>query len=152
MMRVGDRQRSQHSAAADDETRVGFLLDPCSEKRIRLARGPDAAVGLRRDQRVRQAQVGLAQLFVEPHRVGAETRVRRCEERGPGRIGAHRAIQVVRHAAHHAVRVLRPRRVIARLTLASSSVVFGNRNERATLCPLDGESNRQSAARRHWRS
>ena len=106
--RVGDRQRRQHSAAAHDETRVGLLLDSRGEKRIGLPRGPDAAVGLRRDQRVRQAQVGLAQLLVEPHGVRAEARVRRREERRAGGIGADRAVQVIRYAAHHAVRVLRP--------------------------------------------
>ena len=83
MMRVGDRQRGQHAAAAHDEAGVGLLLDARGEKRVRLARGPDAAVRLRRDQRVGQAEIRLAQLLVQAHGIGAEARVAGREKRRP---------------------------------------------------------------------
>ena len=100
---VGDRQRREHAAAADDDAGIGFLLDARGEERVRLLRRAHGAIGLRRNQRVRQAQIVLAQILVVANGVGAEARIGLGEKRRAGGVAGHRAIDVVRHATHHAV-------------------------------------------------
>ncbi len=105
---VGYRQRRQHPAAADDDAGIGLLLDACREKRIGLLRRAHRAVGLGRDQGMRKAQVVLAQIFVVADRVGPEARIRLAEKCRAGRVSGHGPVDVVRHPAHHAVRVVLP--------------------------------------------
>ena len=105
---VGDRQRREHAAAANDDARIGFLFDARGEKRIGLLCRAHGAIRLRRNQRVREAEIVLAQVFVVAHGVGAEARIGFGEERRAGRVSRHRAIDVVGHATHHAVRVVLP--------------------------------------------
>ncbi len=54
-----------------------------------------------------QRKICLAQLLVQANGIGAEARLAGREKLGAGGIGAERAIEVIRRAAHHAVRVLR---------------------------------------------
>ena len=83
------------------------MLDARGEKRVRLSRRTDAAVRLRRYQTVGQAQIRLAQLVVQAYRVCAEARLAGCEELRAGRVGRERAVQIVRNAAHHPLRMAR---------------------------------------------
>ena len=102
---VGDRQRGEHAAAAHDEAGIGLLLDASGEKRVRLS-----AKGRRCGSLAAVSANGSAR---DPPRAAPRASARRCaearvagrEKLGAGRVGGERAIQVVRHAAHHPVRV-----------------------------------------------
>ncbi len=105
---VGDRERREHPAAADDDAGVRLLLDPGREERICLPRLIHGTIRLGRNERVSEAQVVLAQILVIADGIRAETRIRFSEERRAGGVSRHGAIDVIGNASHHAVRVVRP--------------------------------------------
>ena len=91
------------------------------------------AIGLRRDQGVRQAQVVLAQVLVIPQRIGAEARLGLGKKGCAGRVAGDGPIDVVR-ARGPSCRACSPATPSwQQLTLRRSSMVRGIRNERADL-------------------
>jgi hypothetical protein len=57
-------------------------------------------------QRMRQREICLTQLLVQANGIRTEARLAVGEEPRTGRVAGQRAIQVIRHAAHHAVRMV----------------------------------------------
>ena len=105
---VGHGQRRQHARAANHNAVVALLFDARAEEGVGLAGNACAAVGLRVDQRVRQAEVVLAHIFVVATRVLAEARVLLRKKVRAAGIGGNGAVQIVRRTAHHAHAVIGP--------------------------------------------
>ena len=116
-------QRREHARAADQQPRLVLLDDARGQEGVGLLADRLGAVGLRVDQRVREAEVALADVLVVGADVVAVARVVAVEKLRGGGHRHQRDVEVVGRAPDHPAAVVGPvlhhrppaRQVLARL-------------------------------------